>query len=185
MRKIIISSLIAFGFLTALSASEYSIDTAHSSVGFSIKHMSITKVNGKFTSFDAIIDADKDVLNRLEAVVKTASVNTENKKRDDHLRQDNFFSSDKFADMKFVMKEFKKDGDDAKIVGDLTIKDVTKSVEFDYDFGGVADVNGKEKIGFSLETKINRSDFNFAPQTPNAMLSDEIKVVIDIQAVAK
>ena len=180
MRKIIYSvATIAFLSLSA-NAAEYALDKAHSNVGFKIKHMGVSTTNGKFKEFDGVIDAEGEKLNKLSGVIKTASVDTPNEMRDKHLSAPDFFDSDKFPEMKFEMSEFKGD----KVIGNLTIKDVTKAVEFDYDFGGVqADQKGKEHIGFSLEGKIKRSDFNFAPNSSTAMLGDDIKISIDIEAI--
>ena len=142
--------------------------------------MSVSTTNGKFKEFDSIIDADGEKLNKLSATIKTASVDTANEMRDKHLSAPDFFDSDKFPEMKFEMTEFKGD----KVIGNLTIKDVTKPVELEYDFGGTStDPKGKEHIGFSLEGKIKRSDFNFAPNNPTAMLGDEIKISVDIEAI--
>ena len=180
MRKIIYS-VAAIAFLSVgANAAEYALDKAHSNVGFKIKHMGVSTTNGKFKEFDGVIDADGERLNKLSGVIKTASVDTANEMRDKHLNSPDFFDSDKFPEMKFEMTEFKDD----KVIGNLTIKDVTKPVEFEYDFGGTsADPKGKEHIGFSLEGKIKRSDFNFAPNSSTAMLGDDIKITIDIEAV--
>ena len=180
MKIVSILSACALGAMLA-NAAPYEVDNAHSSVGFKIKHMSISNVVGNFKDFSAEIDAENGKLNKLSAVVKTASVFTDNEKRDAHLQADDFFGSEKFPDMKFQMKEFAPD----KVKGELTIRDVTKEVEFDYDFGGEAKQGDKDKIGFSLEGKIKRSDFNFAPGSGTAMLGDDIKISIEIEAVAK
>lgn len=187
MKKLVISSLVALTFLGTASAAEYAMDKAHSSVGFKIKHMSISNVSGKFNDFSTVIDADKGVLNKLEATIKTASVDTENQTRDDHLRTPEFFNSEKNPDMTFKMTKFsKEDGNEGDVYGELTINGVTKPVKLDYEFGGSAsNKDNKEIIGFSLEGKIKRSDFGFAPSFGNMMLGDEIKINIDIEAVAK
>ena len=180
MKKILFSTLSVFLLGGALNAAEYKLDNAHSSVNFKIKHMGVSTTNGNFKNFAATLDFDGEKINKLEASVDTASVNTENEKRDTHLKAADFFDVAKFPEMKFVMKE--QTGD--KVIGDLTIKDVTKSVEFEYEFGGSnVDKNGKEHIGFSLEGKIKRSDFNFAPTSNTAMLGDDIKILIDVEAI--
>ncbi|WP_169777596.1 YceI family protein [Campylobacter mucosalis] len=187
MNKIITSSLMALAIIGSAQAAEYTLDKAHSSVNFRIKHMSISSVNGKFDNFDANIDAQNGTIKSLTAIIKTTSVDTDNEKRDEHLRSADFFDVAKFDDMNFQMNEFKKDGDDAKVYGTLTIKGVSKPVKLDYEFGGAKkDDNGKERIGFNLEGKIKRSDFGFADSfTSNAMLGDEVKINIDVEAVSK
>ncbi|MBQ7270253.1 MAG: YceI family protein [Campylobacter sp.] len=180
MRKIIYSVATLAFLCGSVNAAEYALDKAHSNVGFKIKHMGVSTTNGKFKEFDGVIDAEGEKLNKLSGVIKTASVDTANEMRDKHLSAPDFFDSDKFPEMKFEMSEFKGD----KVIGNLTIKDVTKAVEFDYDFGGsTTDQKGKEHIGFSLEGKIKRSDFNFAPNSSTAMLGDDIKISIDIEAI--
>ena len=180
MRKIIYS-VAALAFLcVGANAAEYALDKAHSNVGFKIKHMGVSTTNGKFKDFDSVIDVEGEKLNKLSAVIKTASIDTANEMRDKHLNAADFFDTDKFPEMKFEMTEFADD----KVIGNLTIKDVTKPVELEYDFGGTTtDKKGKEHIGFSLEGKIKRSDFNFAPSSPAAMLGDEIKISVDIEAI--
>lgn len=184
MKKVFLSSLATLFLLSAVNAAEFEIDKTHSNVNFKIKHFGINNVSGSFTDFGGVIDFDNNTINKMSATIKTASVDTNNEKRDEHLRSADFFDVAKFSDMKFQMKEFKKDGD---VIGDLTLNGVTKSVKLEYEFGGkTAGTNGKERIGFSLEGKIKRSDFNFANGfANNAVLGDEVKISIEVQAVAK
>ncbi|MDL0089023.1 YceI family protein [Campylobacter gastrosuis] len=190
MKKLIVSGLAALAILGVAQAAPFELDNAHSSVNFKIKHMGISNVNGKFNDFSAKIDASNGVLNSLEATIKTASVDTDNQKRDDHLRSADFFDVTKFSDMSFKMTEFKADKDDkneAKITGELTLNGVTKPVKLDYEFGGATKgTDGRERIGFNLEGKIKRSDFNFANGfASDVMLGDEVKINIEVEAAAK
>ncbi len=114
-------------------------------------------------------------LAKFQGIVKVISMNTNNKKRDEHLMSAEYFNEAGFKDMKFVAKKF--DGD--KIIGDLTIKGITKQAKFEYDFGGI---NG-DKIGFSLETDIYRSDFNIGKSS--AMLDNKVEIDIEIEAKRK
>lgn len=183
MKKILTSTVLACALFGFANATEYSLDKSHSNIGFKIKHMSVSTTNGIFKDFDTIIDAESNgKLNKLSATIKVASINTENEKRDAHLQAADFFDASKFPEMKFEMTEFKDD----KVIGNLTIKDVTKQVTLDYDFGGeTKDKKGLEHIGFSLDGKIKRSDFNFAPSSPSVTLGDDIKISIDIEAIKK
>lgn len=183
MKKFLISSALALALISGANAAEYSLDKSHSSVNFKIKHMSVSNTSGKFSEFDAVIDAESNgKLNKLNATVKTASVDTDNKSRDSHLQAPDFFNSAKFPDMTFEMTEFKKD----KVIGNLNIAGVSKKIELEYDFGGkTTDQKGKERIGFSLEGKIKRSDFNFAPSSSTMTLGDEIKISIEVEAIKK
>lgn len=190
MKKIFLSSFVAVClFNGSLFAKDYVLDKTHTDVGFKIKHLQISNVRGNFKDYDAVIDFDPQSkeFKKLEATIKVASVNTENKTRDNHLQQDDFFKAKKFPDMTFVMKSYEKKGDDeGKMTGTLTIAGVSKEVVLDTEIGGVTKLSsGKEKIGFSLEGEIKRSDFSFAPSTKNITLSDEIKLNIEVEANEK
>ncbi len=179
--------LLAFAILMAtsfgvLNAASYSVDTAHSSVGFKIKHLSVSNVAGSFTKFNGQIELENKLPKAIEASIDVASVNTGDKDRDNHLLQNDFFGAQNFPQMKFVMKEFK----DGKVIGDLTIRDVTKPISLDYEFGGEGkNFQGKDIVGFSLEGKISRKDFSFAPSSKELILGDEIKLNIEIEAFIK
>ena len=183
----LVSAVCVFGSLAF--AQEYIVDKAHSQVGFKIKHLQITNVNGKFKDYDAVIDFDKNknIFNKLQANIKIASVDTDNKTRDNHLQQADFFDSKKFPDMIFVMKKYKKeDNENGKVIGDLTISGVTKEVVLDTEIGGVAKgKDGKERIGFSMSGKIKRSNFNLAPKSSNIALGDDVKISIEVEAYEK
>ncbi|ASM36574.1 YceI family protein [Campylobacter sputorum] len=188
MKKMLLAFITtAFFASSALFAAQYSLDNAHTSVGFKIKHMQISNVKGDFTDFNALIDFDESKKQplKMDAVIKITSIDTGTQKRDDHLRSAEYFDAKKFPDMKFVMKEFIADGsDEGKIKGDLTIKNITKPVTLDYEFGGITkDSNGKNKIGFSLEGKIDRTEFGVGEKS--VMLGDEVKIQVEVEAVEK
>lgn len=188
MKKILFS-LAACSLLTLglANAKEYTIDTAHTDVGFKIKHMQISNTKGNFSDFNGVVDFDEKTmkLNKLEATIKISSIDTGNKKRDDHLRTDEFFDANKFPEMKFVMTKFIADDDDKDegiIKGDLTIKDVTKPVELEYEFGGISK-GDVEKIGFSLEGEIDRTEFGVGEKS--LAIGSEVKLDIEVEANAK
>lgn len=188
MTKKLFSSAICAMFLAgAAFGAPYELDTAHSSTNFKVKHLSISNVNGAFKDVKADIDVENGIPNKLDAVIKTNSVFTDNTARDSHLQQADFFDSVKYPDMKFTMTKFEKeDANEVKVIGNLTIKDVTRPVTLSYEFGGkTVDQKGKEHIGFSLEGDIKRSDFEFAKGTSNAVLGDKIKINVEIEAIAK
>lgn len=142
----------------------------------------LSNVVGSFKKVDAQIDADGEKLNKLSATIKTASVFTDNDARDKHLQSADFFDANKYPDMKFEMTEFTGD----KVKGSLTIKDITKPVELEYEFGGkTTDNKGKEHIGFSLEGEVKRSEFNFAPESGELTLGDKIKINVEVEAIVK
>ncbi|MCT7909570.1 YceI family protein [Arcobacter lacus] len=181
----ITSALLLTGSL--LMATEYKVDNAHSNVGFTVKHMMITNVNGNFKTYDANIDYDEatKTFKKLSATVETKTVNTGIEKRDDHLRSDDFFASEKFPKMTFEMTSYKADGDEGKMTGNLTIRGITKQVTLDVE--DIASMGNK--IGFALEGKINRTDFglkwNKAIELGGVAVGEEVKIKVDVEAEKK
>ena len=147
---------------TAL-ASSWKLDKAHSQVKFSVAHLVISEVTGVFKDFDVTLTSDKADFSdaNVEATIKTYSIDTGNENRDKHLRSDDFLNSEKFPEMKFKSTGVEKTGDDTyKIKGDLTIRDVTKSVLLDTKFRGtIAGMRGNTTAAFKATTTINRFDF--------------------------
>lgn len=186
MKKILLS-LVAGSFLMC-NASEFSIDKAHSSVNFNIKHMMISKATGVFKSFDATIDYDEkeNKFLVLNASVDVNSVDTNNATRDNHIKAEDFLNSKNNPNMTFVMTKYeKKDNDEGKMYGTLTINGVSKDVVFDVDINGIVTIKDKTKLGFEMETKINRLDFNIAKTTGDNMLSEIVNIKIYVEADKK
>ena len=166
----------------------WTTDTAHTSVGFVARHMGLSKVRGQFTSFRGEVEGDPSDLTsargRLE--VDLASVDTGNVDRDAHLKSADFFDVENHPTMVFESKRVTKDGDDYKVVGDLTIKGITNEVELDYEHGGEdVDPYGNRKIGGSLTGTINRRDWglnwNVPLDTGGVLVSEKIKIEVDFQ----
>lgn len=162
----------------------WNIDNTHSEIAFKVKHMMISTVTGHFEDFEATAKSDGDNFNNasFEFRAKTNSINTKNKDRDTHLRSDDFFSSEKFPEIKFVSKSFNGE----KLVGDLTIKDVTKEITLDAELNGIAvDPYGQTKAGFEINGEISRKDFgltwNSVTEAGSIVVSDKVKMVVDIQ----
>lgn len=170
------------------NASEYKLDNSHTMVGFSVKHLMITNVKGDFKNYDAKIDFDKATKNfkSFSANVDTASIDTGIEKRDTHLKSEDFFSSEKFPKMTFVMKSYESD----KMKGDLTIRGITKPVVLEVDdLATIKDFDGNNRIGFTLKGKINRMDYalkwNKALEAGGVAVSEEVKIIVDVEAVEK
>lgn len=187
--KIVLSSIMA---LSLANATPHSLDKGHSDVGFSVKHLMITNVKGNFTDYDGSIDFDYDKksFNALEAKIKATSIDTGIVKRDNHLRSDDFFAAQKYPEITFKMKSYKADGDEGVMVGDLTIRDVTKEVELEVeDLATIKDFDGNNRVGFTLEGKINRTDFglkwNKALEFGGVAVSETVKLEIEVQAIEK
>ncbi len=171
-------------------AAPYELDPTHLEVGFSIKHLMISNVKGRFDKVSGKLDFDpaKKNLKDLVVDIDVASVNTSNKDRDDHLKNEDFFDVKKFPKMTFksTKTDWSKDGKTVKITGDLTIKDKTKSVVLDTVYTGEAEFYGTKKIAFTGTTKFNRKDFgltwNKALEAGGVAVGEEVNVQIDGEA---
>jgi polyisoprenoid-binding protein YceI len=166
----------------------WTIDNAHSSVGFVARHMGLSKVRGLFTSFRGEIEGDPGDLTSAKARIEidTASIDTGNPDRDGHLKSADFLDVEKYPTMIFVSKSIEPYGDDYKVTGDLTIKDQTHPVELTYEHGGdLKDPFGNRKAGGSLSGTIKRSDWgltwNVPLDTGGWLVSDNLKLEIDLQ----
>jgi len=174
-----------------MSKIKWNLDAAHSEVSFKVKHMMITNVSGGFNEFtvDAETEGEDFTKSTVNFTAKAASVNTNSEQRDGHLRSAEFFDSEKFPELKFKATSYEKiSGSDYKLKGDLTIKDVTKNITLDVEYGGInKDPWGNMKAGFTITGKINRKDFgltwNAALETGGVMVSDDVKINCEIQLV--
>ena len=168
------------------NTTKWSIDNTHSEIGFRVRHMMISNVTGNFEDFQATAQTNgEDFKNAvIEFSAKTESINTKNKDRDTHLKSDDFFNAEKFPEIKFVSKSF----DGEKMVGDLTLRDVTKEITLDAELNGIAvDSYGQTKAGFEISGEINRKDFglnwNSVTEAGSIVVSDKVKLVADVQFV--
>lgn len=172
----------------------WTIDPTHSLVEFSTKHMMITTVKGRFTDVQGTIrTSDQDPAARgADVTIAAASLSTGTEQRDQHLRSGDFFDVEKFPTLTFRAKRVDgaptTPGDEFTVVGDLTIRDVTKEVTLQATFEGTGkDPWGNEKASFSASTKVDRRDFgltwNAALETGGVLVSNDIKISIEVQAV--
>ncbi|MFE4859535.1 YceI family protein [Streptomyces sp. NPDC056670] len=176
--------------LAALSGT-YTIDPAHSSIGFTVRHAMVTNVRGSFTEHEGTLTLDgSNPANSTASIdVKIASVDTGIADRDAHLRSGDFFDAERFPQMSFRSTEARElGGDKYRIIGDLTIKDVTRPLSIDLEFNGTAtDPYGNERVGFEGGAEILRSDWgltwNAALETGGVMVSDKVKLTFDISAI--
>lgn len=178
---------------TSQERTVWTLDTAHSSIEFTVKHMMFTTVRGRFADANATITLDeKDPKGAsVEAEVSAASIDTRAQQRDEHLRGPDFFDVEKHPSLIFKSKRIegqaKIPGDRFQIVGDLTIRDATREVTLDVTFEGQGkNPWGKEVIGFAAETRIDRRDFgltwNQALEAGGVLVSNEVKIHLSIQA---
>lgn len=171
--------------------STWKLDGSHSSIGFSVKHLMIATVKGSFGKYEASFSGSEGDLSKatVEAQIDVTSIDTSNDQRDGHLRSPDFFDAEKFPTIDFVGKKIVGDAfGDFQIVGDLTIRGVTKEIALDVTFEGRAkDPWGNSRLGYTAKGKINRSEFgltwNQALETGGVMVSDEVKISIEASFV--
>lgn len=172
-----------------LTAGTWNLDASHSEVGFSVRHAGISKVRGSFTAFDATLTVGETLADSsVEATVQIDSVNTKDANRDGHLKSGDFFNAEEFPVMTFKSTSLKGDASDFVLVGDLTVRGVTKSVEFEAELGGQAvDAFGATRAGFYASTTISRKEFgitwNAALEAGGVLVSDKVKIEIDASFV--
>ncbi len=171
---------------TVSAQTTWTLDKGHSSVAFSVTHMVVSETTGNFKDFDAKATSKSDdfVGAEVEFTAKTASVFTDNEKRDGHLKSDDFFNAEKFPEIKFkgtVVKE----GGKYQLKGELTMRDVTKPVSFDLTYGGKVKAYGGEKAGFKFTGKVNRQEFglkfNKALEGGGLVVGDEVEFTCKIE----
>lgn len=171
-----------------LTAGTWAVDPSHSSVSFSVRHLMVSKVRGRFGAFTGtIVVGDDQLASSLHASVEMTSVNTDDEGRDAHLRGADFFDVERFPTMSFVSNALTAKGDSYDLSGDLTIKGVSRPVTFALEFEGVStDPWGNTKAGFSAETEINRKDWglewNVALETGGLLVGEKVKIQLDIEA---
>ena len=175
----------------AVQAAEFEIDASHSAVTFQVKHLTISKVNGSFTDVAGkftFTEGDPASWSS-EATIQIASVNTGNEKRDDHLRNEDFFDAAQFPLMTFKSTRVEmEDGSEGKMYGELTMHGVTQSVVLDLEYNGsVTDPWGNDRAGFSATGKIKRKDwgltYNSALESGGMVIGDEVKISLEVEGI--
>lgn len=170
----------------------WKIDASHSEVQFKVKHLMITTVTGHFSQFNVEAETGDDndftKASTMAFSAEVDSISTNNADRDNHLKSADFFDAAKYPQILFKGSSLKQDGDSYKLTGDLTIKDVTRSVSLDAEFGGiVVDPYGQTKAGFTVTGKINRKDFGLTwsavTEAGSIVVSDDVRISCEIQLV--
>jgi polyisoprenoid-binding protein YceI len=170
---------------------KWSIDPMHSEVQFKVKHLVISTVSGFFRSFEGTVETENEDFDgaRIEFTIDINSVDTNQTQRDEHLKSAEFFDAAKYPHLKFKSTSFKKtDDDEYELKGDLTIRDVTKPISLNAEFGGsAADAYGNIKAGFEITGKINRKEFNLTwegiTEAGTIVVGEDIKLTINAQLV--
>lgn len=171
---------------TGLSTGIWAIDASHSEVGFTVRHLMVSKVRGSFSGIAGTIAVAEDGI-KVDATIDATSINTRDENRDGHIRSADFFDIENHPTWTFTSTTVKGSGNDFTLVGDLTLRGVTKSVELAVEFVGVnTDPWGNTKAGFEASGKISRSAFgvewNAALETGGVLVGDEVKIELNIQA---
>ena len=183
-------SLLALLFTSGLVAqTKWTVDKVHSNVKFSVSHMVVSEVEGSFKGFDGTIVVSKDNLSDavINFTVDVATVSTDNVNRDNHLKSDDFFNAEKFPKMTFVSKSMTLvAGNKYKLTGDLTIRDVTKTIDFDVTYGGKIQTNdGGYKSGFKARAAIDRTNFgvNFTGtlKAGGLMVGNDVEIIVNVE----
>lgn len=171
-----------------LVKTKWALDPTHSEVHFKVKHLVISTVTGSFKAFDGSFEAENDDFSnaQIDFSLDVSSIDTNQGQRDTHLKSPEFFDAEKYPKMTFSSTSFTKDGDDYDLQGHLTIKDLTKPVTLNVEFGGTAtDFYGNEKAGFEITGKISRKEFGLTwdavTEAGAIVVGDEIKLNINVQ----
>jgi polyisoprenoid-binding protein YceI len=192
MKRTLATAAVVF-FIAGIAVGEtYQLDVSHSQILFKVKHLGISTVTGKFNDFVGSIDVDPNNVSTLKtkATIKTASVDTANEGRDQHLRSPDFFDAEEHPEITFVSTKAESlEGNRLKVHGDLTIRGVTKPITLEGEFGGAVDFMGTNRVAFTATGKINRKDFgvNWSKtlDTGGLVVSDEVVIVLEIEGVSK
>lgn len=167
----------------------WTIDPVHSEVAFSVRHMMVSKVRGRFESVEGkIVTAEDPSQSSASATIDLSSIWTGNDQRDEHLRSDDFFSAATHPKMTYQTTGIRKDGDHYVVDGDLTLKGVTKSIPMKVELNGFGpDAYGGVRAGFTATGKLSRKDFgvnwNAAIEGGGVVVSDNVDLVLEIEAV--
>lgn len=181
--------LITLVSLTHLTAqTTWRVDKSHSQIKFTVTHMLVSEVDGIFKEYDMIVTSDDDEFTNasIETTIKVASINTENERRDNDLRSDNFFNAEQFPEIKFKSTSFEKTGEKQyNIHGDLTMRDVTKRVTFRATNTGMLKTSRGLLAGWKAELILNRFDYglkyNRAVETGGLAVSEDVKITVTLR----
>lgn len=187
---ILIPAVFLFFATNSVAATTYVVDAAHSQIHFSVNHLMFFKVRGNFTEFTGEVDVDPAArtLTAARANISTASVDTRNEERDEHLRSADFFAAADHPAITFVSKQISGSGDNISVVGDISIRGVTKEITLTGSFvGATTDPWGNERTGFVATGTLDRKDFglvwNRALETGGVVVGDTVEIGLEIAAV--
>ncbi|MBL7742374.1 MAG: YceI family protein [Chitinophagaceae bacterium] len=173
-----------------MAQTTWKVDPSHSEVQFKVKHLMITTVTGHFSKYDLTVTTEEDDFTKasIDFTADINSITTGNEQRDGHLKSPDFFAAEQFPQLEFIGKKLEKSGSTYKLEGDLTIRDITKPITLDVEFGGiVTDPWGQVKAGFTLEGKIKRKEFKLewdaVTEAGQVVVSNDVRILCEIQLV--
>jgi polyisoprenoid-binding protein YceI len=186
----IVSLLPLFPIAAGAEPACWDIDPGHSAIEFRVAHMVVSKTSGRFTDYRGFVEMDADAksLKSIEASIKAGSIDTNHDKRDAHLRNADFLDIEQFPTIAYRMTQYQKQGDTYTIIGDLTLRGVTKAVTLTGTFNGVTkDPWGNTRAGFSADGILNRKDFgmvwNKVLDSGGLVVGDEVQIHLDIECI--
>ena len=192
LKKLSLLFLATLFFTSTSFAETFLVDTNHTQVHFSVQHLVVFKVRGNFNDFVGSLEADPETrtLISVQATIKTASINTRIDKRDEHLRSADFFAAAKYPEIQFKSKKITGSGDNIVLIGDLTIRGITKEVVLNGSFlGSTTGPKGKLRAGFEATGMINRKDFglnwNKVTEAGGLIVGDEIEIGLEVESVVR
>jgi polyisoprenoid-binding protein YceI len=174
-----------------MTTNHWNLDSVHSGINFTVRHMVVSKVRGRFAKFNGTVALDERDLTRssVEATIDASSIDTGASQRDDHLKSADFFDVERFPEIRFLSTRIEKvSGDRYRLTGELTIHGVTRSIALETEYGGRGkDPWGNERVGFTAKGAIDRKDFglvwNQALETGGVLVSDRVELELEVQAV--
>jgi polyisoprenoid-binding protein YceI len=177
---------------TQIPTGTWDVDTAHSRVGFAVKHMGVATVRGEFNEFEGALEIGEDLSSaRAYGTVKAASVDTKQAQRDEHLRSADFFEVESYPELRFESTSIEAvDEETFRIVGELTMHGETHELELEAEIGGTeVGPNGEDRVGLEITGRLSRSEygmrFNAALGSGNAVVSDKVKLALDVAAIKR
>jgi polyisoprenoid-binding protein YceI len=177
---------------TQIPTGTWDVDTAHSRVGFAVKHMGVATVRGEFNEFEGTLEIGDDLSTaRAQGTVKAASVDTNQEQRDEHLRSADFFEAETYPELTFESTSIEPvDEDTFRIVGQLAMHGETREIELEAEIGGTeVGPNGEDRVGLEITGRLSRSDygmrFNAALGSGNAVVGDKVKLALDVSAIRR
>jgi polyisoprenoid-binding protein YceI len=191
MKKLFFVFAFAAGTMLAQAQSTWKVDGSHSSLGFSVSHMVVSETEGRFKVYDGTVVSKNDDFTdaQINFTVDAKSIDTDNEKRDEHLRSDDFFNAEKFPNLTFKSTSFKKvSGNKYVLEGELTIRDVTKKVKFDVTYNGQAKSPwGQTAAGFKASGSINRLDYNLkwnkALEAGGVLVGETVNITLKLEFI--